>query len=125
MEFHVQDDLHGQDVSCGSDGHDMVSWDHSNNTWVLTRTHRDVASMGHGDQYRPTADGMVPHMLIWPSDHDGTTRCLICYNFSKFVLADRRAHFNHLQCIRLMHVKMICKMWLTGLTRVSTCLANI
>ncbi len=72
---------------------------------------QDVASVNLTDQYQLTAAGMVPHILIWPSDHDGAINWLICHNFSNVVLADRlQPHMDHLQCIRLMHARMISKM---------------
>ena len=71
------------------------------------------------DQCRPTATRMVLYMLERAVDHDGTIRWLLRWNFSKVVLADRpEPHMDHLQYIRLIHVKTICKAWLTGLTRV-------
>ena len=71
------------------------------------------------DQCRPMATRMVLYMLERAADHDGTIRWLLQRNFLKVVVADRlEPHMDHLQRMRLMHVKTICKMWLTGLTRV-------
>ena len=67
----------------------------------------------------PMVVRMALYMPERAADHDGTIKWLLQQNFSKVVLADRlEPHMDHLQCIRLMHVKTICKICLTGLTRV-------
>ncbi len=80
---------------------------------------RDVAPMGLTDRCRPMATKILLYMLERAADHYGSIRWLPPLNFLKVVLVDRlEPHTDHLQRIRLMHVKTICKMWLTGLTRV-------
>ena len=61
----------------------------------------------------------MPYILEKAADHDGIIRWLLQRDFLKVVLANRlETQMDHLQCIRLKHVKTICTMWLTGLTRV-------
>ncbi len=54
----------------------------------ITKTTREgVVTMGLGDRCQQTMVRMVFHVLMWPTEHDGTTRWLISCNFLKVVLA--------------------------------------
>ena len=82
------------------------------NTWTSTHTCANVASVDLGDQCRPTATRMVLHISMWPSDHEGTTRWLICHNFSEMVLADRlepeRDHQQQVMCAKSLTWNLKC-----------------
>ncbi len=101
------------------------SSDKQNMDHITSTTRKGVVNMGLGDRCQQTIVRMVSHMVMWPTEHDGTMRWLISCNFLKVVFARTTHgpcwHKDHLQSavrktertyksndvVELMHVKQL------------------